>query len=209
MRQHDCVPQAAARAAVNIGAGAAPRRGPSLCIWLVERMRRCGRGAPTYPSFSLREASQRSEKSLMLSMKLASTRTLRARRSGTGPGRWVDLAYLKRSSTLRVTSGSAGRSSEAIFRHFWFPKTKRTLHNCSRCLNVASFASANAGICASSAAYESRTLQYCAAWAHIQAAIGEHPRSRGPTYQADVAQCRFWPSQATVERYPEAACRRG
>ena len=128
MRQHDCVPQAAARAAVNIGAGAAPRRGPSLCIWLVERMRRCGRGAPTYPSFSLREASQRSEKSLMLSMKLASTRTLRARRSGTGPGRWVDLAYLKRSSTLRVTSGSAGRSSEAIFRHFWFPKTKRTLH---------------------------------------------------------------------------------
>ena len=78
--------------------------------------------------YHLNVASQRSEKSLMLSMKLASTRTLRARRSGTGPGRWVDLAYLKRSSTLRVTSGSAGRSSEAIFRHFWFPKTKRTLH---------------------------------------------------------------------------------
>ena len=120
--------QAAARAAVNIGAGAAPRRGPSKCIWLVGRMRRSGWEAPTYPSFDFRPSA---EKSLVLSLKRASARTPRARRSGTGPGRWVDLASLKASRPRMYALGRAERSRSRHFTAKRWPKTKLALHTSS------------------------------------------------------------------------------
>ena len=94
-------------------------------------MRRSGREARTYPSFGFRQSSQRSQKSLVLSMKLASARTLRARRSGTGPGRWVDLASSPESLAPRrmYALGRAGRSRSCHFTAKRLPKTKLALHN--------------------------------------------------------------------------------
>ena len=117
--------QAAARAAVNIGAGAAPRRGPSKCSWLAGRMHKSGWEAPTYPSFDFRQSA---EKSLVLSLKRASARTLRARRSGTGPGRWVDLASLKASRPRMYARGRAGRPRSRHFTAKRWSKTKLALH---------------------------------------------------------------------------------
>ena len=92
-----------------------------------------GREARTYPSLSFRQSSQRSQKSLVLSMKLASAVQrarfkVQARRSGTGPGRWVDLASLKASRSRMYALGRAGRSRS---RHFYdknLSKTKFSLH---------------------------------------------------------------------------------
>ena len=87
-----------------------------------------GREARTYPSLSFRQSSQRSQKSFVLSMKLASARTLQARRSDTGPGRWVDLASLKASRSRMYALGRAGRSRS---RHFYdknLSKPKFSLH---------------------------------------------------------------------------------
>ena len=88
-------------------------------------MRRSGREAPTYPSFDFRQSA---EKSLVLSMKLASARTLRARRSGTGPGRWVDLASLKASRPRMYALGRAGRPRSRHFTAKRWSKTKLALH---------------------------------------------------------------------------------
>jgi hypothetical protein len=91
-------------------------------------MRRSGWEAPTYPSFDFRQSA---EKSLVLSMKLASARTLRARGSGTGPGRWVDLASLKASRPRMYALGRAGRPRSRHFTAKRLSKTKLALHTCS------------------------------------------------------------------------------
>ena len=84
-------------------------------------MRKSGWEAPTYPSFDFRPSG---EKSLVLSLKRASARTLRARRSGTGPGRWVDLASLKASRPRMYALGRAGRPRSRHFTAKRWPKTK-------------------------------------------------------------------------------------
>ena len=88
-------------------------------------MHKSGWEAPTYPSFDFRQSA---EKSLVLSLKLASARTLRARRSGTGPGRWVDLASLKASRPRMNAHGRAGRPRSRHFTAKRWPKTKLALH---------------------------------------------------------------------------------
>jgi hypothetical protein len=88
-------------------------------------MRRSGWEAPTYPSFDFRQSA---EKCLVLSMKLASARTLRARGSGTGPGRWVDLASLKASRPRMYALGRAGRPRSRHFTAKRLSKTKLALH---------------------------------------------------------------------------------
>ena len=88
-------------------------------------MRRSGWEAPTYPSFGFRQSAERS---LVLSLKLASARTLRARRSGTGPGRWVDLASLKASRPRMYALGRAGRPRSRHFTAKRWSKTKLALH---------------------------------------------------------------------------------
>ena len=88
-------------------------------------MHKSGWEAPTYPSFDFRQSA---EKSLVLSLKLASARTLRARRSGTGPGRWVDLASLKASRPRMYALGRAGRPRSRHFTAKRWPKTKLALH---------------------------------------------------------------------------------
>ena len=88
-------------------------------------MRKSGWEAPTYPSFDFRPSG---EKSLVLSLKRASARTLRARRSGTGPGRWVDLASLKASRPRMYALGRAGRPRSRHFTAKRWPKTKLALH---------------------------------------------------------------------------------
>ena len=88
-------------------------------------MRRSGWEAPTYPSFDFRQSA---EKSLVLSLKLASARTLRARRSGTGPGRWVDLASLKASRPRMYALGRAGRPRSRHFTAKRLSKTTVRLH---------------------------------------------------------------------------------
>lgn len=93
-------------------------------------MRRSGWEAPTYPSFDFRQSA---EKSLVLSMKLASARTLRARGSGTGPGRWVDLASLKASRPRMYALGRAGRPRSRHFTAKRLSKTKLALHKRNTC----------------------------------------------------------------------------
>ena len=88
-------------------------------------MRRSGWEAPTYPSFDFRPSA---EKSLVLSLKRASARTPRARRSGTGPGRWVDLASLKASRPRMYARGRAGRPRSRHFTAKRWSKTKLALH---------------------------------------------------------------------------------
>ena len=84
-------------------------------------MRKSGWEAPTYPSFDFRPSG---EKSLVLSLKRASARTPRARRSGTEPGRWVDLASLKASRSRMYALGRAGRPRSRHFPAKRWPKTK-------------------------------------------------------------------------------------